>query len=161
MRDSSWRRMLGAGTALTALAILSGCTDKVPPPATAPHDSVSVVPDSVQTVFTARCAKAGCHVTPIAPFDEALEEGQSYDLTVNVPSQERPVFMRIRPFLPDSSYLVKKIRGDSDIIGSRMPFDGPPFLSPAESSTVVNWVKNGAPPTRVPVAAALGATATR
>jgi|SRR5262245_19782629 len=161
MRDFSLQRTLRAWTALAALATLSGCTDKVPPPS-GPQATTSVTPDSVQSVFTARCAKAGCHVTPgTVVFGEVLEAGKSYALIVNVPSGEKPVFMRIRPFLPDSSYLVKKIRGDGDIVGSRMPFDGPPFLTAAESSTVVNWVKNGAPATQVPVAPTLRATAMR
>jgi predicted small lipoprotein YifL len=159
MRDFSLQRTLHAWTALAALATLTGCTDKVPPPA--PQPTTSVTPDSVQSVFTARCAKAGCHVTGTAAFDEVLEASNSYAAIVNVPSGEKPAFMRIRPFLPDSSYLVKKIRGDGDIIGGRMPADGPPFLTPAESSTVVNWVKNGAPATQVPVGPSLRATAMR
>src|SRR5436853_7620328 len=117
-------RVLLAPSALTVLVLLAGCTDKVPPPA--PVVTAAETPDTVQAVFTARCAKAGCHVTGTAAFDEVLETGASYAAIVNVPSGERPAFMRIRPFLPDSSYLVKKIRGDAGIAGSRMPLDGPP-----------------------------------
>ena len=142
----SSRALLGpSGLALCLL--LAGCTDKVPPPA--PVVTTPETPDSVQAVFTARCAKAGCHVTGTAAFDEVLETGKSFATTVNVASGEKPVFMRIRPFVPDSSYLVKKIRGDSGV-GPRMPLDGPPYLSPADSSTIVNWVSNGAPAMQVP-----------
>lgn len=146
-------------SALALVLLLAGCTDKVPPPA--PVVTTSETPDSVQAVFTARCAKAGCHVTGTAAFNEVLETGASYAATVNVPSGERPAFMRIRPFLPDSSYLVKKIRGDAGIAGSRMPLDGPPFLSPADSSTIVNWVSSGAPATQVPVGPAARVAALR
>jgi hypothetical protein len=156
----SYRALLPA-SALVPLLLLAGCTDKVPPPAAPIVVTTSETPDSVQAIFTARCAKAGCHVTGTAAFDEVLEAGKSYAATVNVPSGERPAFMRIRPFVPDSSYLVKKIRGDAGIAGSRMPLDGPPFLSPADSSTVVNWVLNGAPATQVPVGPAARATAIR
>ena len=149
MRDIPFERALLAGGALLALLAMAGCTDKVPPPA--PVVTIFETPDSVQAVFTARCAKTGCHVTGTAAFDEFLEAGKSYAATVNVPSGQKPIIMRIRPFKPDSSYLVMKIRGAAGIVGSRMPLDGPPFLTPAESSTVVNWVANGAPPVPVPV----------
>jgi len=135
-------------SALVILLLLAGCTDKVPPPA--PVVTTAETPDSVQAIFSAHCAKAGCHVTGTAAFDEVLEAGKSYGATVNVPSGEKPAFMRIRPFLPDSSYLVKKIRGDAGV-GPRMPLDGPPYLSSADSSTIVNWVLSGAPATQVPV----------
>ncbi len=151
-------QVLLAPSALTAFLLLAGCTDKVPPPA--PVVTTAETPDSVQAVFSARCAKAGCHVTGTAAFDEVLETGKSYAATVNVPSGEKPVFMRIRPFVPDSSYLVKKIRGDGGV-GPRMPLDGPPYLSPADSSTIVNWVQNGAPAQVVPIGPASRATALR
>jgi hypothetical protein len=146
MREFSIRALLP----LVLVTLAGGCTDKVPPPA--PVVTNSETPDSVQAVFTARCAKAGCHVTGTAAFDEVLETGRSYATTVNVPAGERPALMRIRPFLPDSSYLVMKTRGTPGIIGTRMPLDGPPYLSPADSSTLVNWVKAGAPADQVPVA---------
>src|SRR5690349_9586052 len=79
-------------SALALALLLAGCTDKVPPPA--PVVTTSETPDSVQAVFTARCAKAGCHVTGTAAFNEVLETGASYAATVNVPSGERPAFMR-------------------------------------------------------------------
>ena len=142
--------LIRALVALVLVMLAGGCTDKVPPPA--PVVTISETPDSVQAVFTARCAKAGCHVTGTAVFGEVLETGRSYATTVNVPAGERPALTRIRPFQPDSSYLVMKIRGTPGITGSRMPLDGPPFLSPADSSTLVNWVKAGAPGTQVPVA---------
>jgi len=148
-------------SALAIVLLLAGCTDKVPPPSAPVVITTSETPDSVQAIFTARCAKSGCHVTGTAAFDEVLETGKSYAVIVNVPSGERPAFMRIRPFLPDSSYLVKKIRGDAGIAGSRMPLDGPPYLSSADSSTIVNWVLNGAPATQVPVLPATRTTAMR
>ena len=159
MRDFPFKRAPLVASAITTLVLAGGCTHKVPPPA--PVVTTSETPDSVQAIFTARCAKPGCHVTGTAAFDEFLAAGQSYASTVNVPSGEKPTLMRIRPFLPDSSYLVKKIRGDADIRFSRMPFDGPPYLSPADSSTVVNWVLNGAPAVQVPVVPESHSTAMR
>ena len=150
MRDSSMRALL----ALVLLMLAGGCTDKVPPPAAPVVGTTPETPDSVQAIFTARCAKSGCHVTGTAAYNEFLQAGASYAATVNVPSGETPSLMRIRPFQPDSSYLVMKIRGTPGIKFVRMPFDGPPSLSPADSITLVKWVKEGAPATQVPVAPA-------
>src|SRR5215467_10012050 len=101
MRANPMVRALSAGIALALFLVLAGCTDKVPPPA--PVVTNSETPDSVQAIFTARCAKPGCHVTGTAAFDEFLEAGKSYAATVNVPSGEKPNLVRIRPFQPDSS----------------------------------------------------------
>ncbi|HEY5565298.1 MAG TPA: DUF5777 family beta-barrel protein [Rhodothermia bacterium] len=46
---------------------------------------------------------------------------------------------RVEPGNPDASYLVKKIRGDEDIIGVQMPFTGDK-LTVEEINTVIEWV---------------------
>ncbi|MGC8915635.1 MAG: hypothetical protein ACP5NF_01490 [Thermoanaerobaculum sp.] len=51
--------------------------------------------------------------------------------------------MRVAPFDPDASYLVKKLRGDPDIVGSPMPASG--TLSSEGRKLVVDWVRRGAP----------------
>src|SRR5262249_36965444 len=115
MRDSSIRALLAL-----ALVMLAGvCTTKVPPPSAPVAPTTPQTPASVQAIFTARCAKSGCHVTGTAAFNEFLEAGRSYAAIVDVPSGERPAVMRIRPFQPDSSYIVMKIRGTPGIAGAR------------------------------------------
>src|SRR4029079_7882975 len=83
-------------------------------------------------IFTPNCAKAGCHVTGVATGGMVLEAGLSYAQIVGRPSQENPTLARVAPGDPERSYLLKKIRGDADISGSRMPQDGPPFLAPEQ-----------------------------
>jgi hypothetical protein len=154
MRPAHVPRLVSAFLVIVALAIAAvSCTEKVTPPEPpGPTPTMDAMPDSVQSIFTARCALSGCHVTGAAAFDEVLEAAVAYQRIVNVPSGEVPTLMRIRPGLPDSSYLVKKIRGDGDIVGGRMPL-GPTPLTPAQIATISNWVTAGAPPTPVPVAA--------
>jgi excinuclease ABC subunit A len=102
-----------------SLVLAGGCTDKVPPPA--PVVTTSETPDSVQAVFTARCAKPGCHVTGTAAFNEFLEAGQSFAATVNVPSGEVPA---LHDRIEGLEYLDKIIDIDQSPIG-RTPRSNP------------------------------------
>lgn len=89
-------------------------------------------------IFTPRCA--GCH-PPTEGLD--LSAGQTYGSTVNVPSNEMPGLMRVKPGDPDNSYLYRKIRGVG-ITGGRMP-QGGPYLSQADIDKVKGWIEAGAP----------------
>ncbi|HEY8022290.1 MAG TPA: hypothetical protein VIH93_14395 [Thermoanaerobaculia bacterium] len=96
-------------------------------------------------IFTPSCAKSGCHVTGVAQGGMILEAGRSYGQIVGHPSQEDPALARVQPGDPERSYLFKKVRGDADITGSRMPQDGPPFLTAAELDGLAAWIRAGAP----------------
>jgi hypothetical protein len=43
------------------------------------------------------------------------------------------------------SYLIQKLEGASDIVGLRMPRNGPPFLTAAQIDLIRQWINNGAP----------------
>ena len=94
-------------------------------------------------VFTGNCVIAGCHATLGAREGMSLAAGQAYGNIVRVPSVERPDLFRINPSNPDLSYMVKKLRGDADITGLRMPDGG--SLTPAQIQLVIDWVRRGAP----------------
>jgi hypothetical protein len=72
-----------------------------------------------------------------------LSGGASYGNIVGVTSAERSDLKRIEPGDPERSYLVRKIRGDADIVGSPMPLVG--SITPAQRQLVVDWVRRGAP----------------
>ncbi|NJD31703.1 MAG: TIGR03118 family protein [Gammaproteobacteria bacterium] len=96
-------------------------------------------------VFSPRCS--GCHDGSIAPGgalpgSQDLRAGQSFASLVNVPSQEQPGLMRVKPGDPDNSYLVRKLQGTSGISGSRMPLGGP-FLDQATIDQVRAWIASG------------------
>ena len=110
-------------------------------------------------ILTGTCASAGCHVQPPPDDDPAyptddgpagpaggldLSASLAFSNLVNKPSIERPELDRIEPFDPERSYLIKKLLGDPDILGDRMPQDGPPYLSPEMIDMFVRWVEAGA-----------------
>jgi hypothetical protein len=99
---------------------------------------------SLQNDFlTPTCARSGCHSGADAPGGLSLVAGQSFGNLVNVPSSQVAGLNRVTPNDPQESYLVKKLRGDSDIIGQRMPRGGP-FLSGEELDRFITWINDGA-----------------
>ncbi len=74
----------------------------------------------------------------------SLEGGSTRNNTVNVSSIGRSDLLRIAPGDPDASYLVKKVQGDSDISGGRMPL-GRTALSADEIDAIRQWILDGAP----------------
>ncbi|MFQ5705012.1 MAG: hypothetical protein ACE5HT_13455 [Gemmatimonadales bacterium] len=101
---------------------------------------------SVQPIFTARCALSECHAGSAPVQDMSLEPGKAFADIVNVESNVATL-KRIRPFLPDSSYLVHKIQGTQTTVGgsgARMPLRNC-CLSQDEIDVIRTWVKAGAP----------------
>jgi hypothetical protein len=99
---------------------------------------------SVVTVFTASCA--GCH-PPNQSLD--LTASQAFSNIVGVNSAQLPALKRVRPFRPDSSYLIHKIQGTQSTVGgggARMPLGcaGAGCLSNTVINTIRNWILQGA-----------------
>ena len=111
--------------------------------------SAQRVPVNVQAIFTANCAKSGCHAGSSPQQEQNLSEEFAYANIVGVASHEMPSLKRVDPGNPDNSYLVLKIEGVG-IVGDRMPFDqlgsGPNgYLTQAEIDTIRAWIQDGAP----------------
>lgn len=96
-------------------------------------------------VLTPNCAKAGCHAAASGEGGLVLEAGRSYGETVGRPSTQRPSLDRVEPGDPERSYLLKKIRGDGDITGARMPLDRPGSLTQQQLDGIAGWIRAGAP----------------
>lgn len=94
-------------------------------------------------IFDTSCAVSGCHAGSNPQLGMSLEAGQAFASIVNVPSVERADLLRIDPGNPDDSYLLKKIRGDGDIVGMRMPL-GRSNLSADDIELVRQWIQDGA-----------------
>ncbi len=111
--------------------------------------------DLIQPIFDAYCVR--CHVTGGSGYSQTggddddgldLTSGASFATLVNRPTFQRPSEpprWRVLPGEPDSSYLMDKIRADSPKSGSRMPQNGPPFLSQADIELIRRWIEDGAP----------------
>ena len=101
---------------------------------------------SVQPIFTAQCALSGCHAGAAPVQDMNLEEGHAFNDIVNVMSNVAAL-RRVRPGLPDSSYLVHKIQGTQASVGGsgeQMPL-GNCCLSQAQIDVIRAWILKGAP----------------
>lgn len=98
-----------------------------------------------EEVFTPSCVKAGCHDVASGSADLVLAVGRSYANIVNVPATGQPGLDRIEPGDPGRSYLIKKLRGDPDITGDRMPLDRPGGLPQEQIDGIIAWVRAGAP----------------
>ncbi len=92
-------------------------------------------------IFTPICTQ--CHIGAAAPLGLRLDEANAFDNLVNVPSQEVGL-LRVEPFMPDASYLVRKVEGTQSV-GAQMPFGLPP-LSAEDQLLIRQWVANGAMP---------------
>ncbi len=145
-RERARHRSGVAFAVVTATLVVGGCGDRKLPfePAPGPTPNPSATFGRVQSVvFTPNCAAAGCHSTLSPQQGMSLAAGQAYGNIVQVPSVERPDLFRVDPGNPDRSYLVKKLRGDPDITGVRMPNGS--TLTPDEIQLVIDWVRRGAP----------------
>lgn len=126
--------------------LLAGCGEKkyLPTgPGGSPPDSNATFTRVLGEVFVPSCARTGCHAGQAPQAGLNLEPAGAYANVVNRPSTQRPELLRVAPFDPESSYLVKKIRGDPDIVGSPMPAEG--SISAEARQLVVDWVRRGAP----------------
>jgi mono/diheme cytochrome c family protein len=107
----------------------------------------SIQRDIFETTDVAgRAACVSCHTnagrTPAGGLN--LLAGASYGNLVNVSSTQKPGVARVVPNSPDASYLAQKIDGTSGIIGRRMPFNGPPYLTDGQIQILRSWIEKGA-----------------
>lgn len=130
------------------LLLLAGCgTVKSPtePPPAPGNGPVFTFSQIQREIFTPTCAKAGCHNAATAMEGLVLEAGRSYALLVGHPATQRGSLARVEPGDPERSYLILKLRGDPTITGARMPFNGPPYLTPEQIEGIAAWIRAGAP----------------
>jgi hypothetical protein len=103
--------------------------------------------NDVQTIFTTSSPPCtNCHPSAAGMN---LTAGSSYGSIVNQNASEVPAMKRVRPFMPDSSYLVHKIQGTQNTVGgsgARMPLgcSGNGCLSNASINIIRNWILQGA-----------------
>lgn len=135
------------GALSISLSLAGGCgTVKTPTEPEEPTGGPVFTFSQIQAeIFTPTCAKAACHDAVGISGGMILEAGQAYGNLVNQPAQSNSTFDRVEPGDPERSYLIKKLRGDPDITGVRMPFDGPPYLSREQIAGIAGWIRAGAP----------------
>jgi hypothetical protein len=133
-----------AGLFVAAVA----CTDFEAPEPTVLPDVLVPNPSfdrDIQPIFTARCATASCHNFATQQMGLNLEAGAAYDAIVDEDSPTSHDLRYIRPFQPDSSWLVRMIQADPArrFFNERMPLGRTP-LTDNQIATIINWVNAGA-----------------
>jgi hypothetical protein len=137
--------MLRASLLLVLLIGIVGCTTDDTP--TSPDNGGGVPADpsfsqDVQPIFDNEgCTASQCHGQAQSGGLD-LRAGASRDALVNVNSPLEPNFLRVAPFLADSSYLIIKLE-DNQGAGSAMPLGGSP-LDSVDIQTIRNWIDQGA-----------------
>lgn len=125
-----------------SLSQLAGPTPNLEPTFTSIQREIFETTDAA-----GRAACTNCHTTagrnPAGGLN--LTHDVAYDQLVNVPSRGKPGAVRVIPGNVDGSYLIHKLEGASDIVGRRMPFNGPPYLTDGQITIIKRWIANGAP----------------
>ncbi len=125
-----------------SLSTLAGPTPNLEPTFASIQSQVFETTDSA-----GRTACTTCHTNvgrnPAGGLN--LTHDFAYDQLVNVPSRNSPGAIRVVPGDPENSYLVHKVEGRQGIVGSRMPNNGPPFLSAGQILILERWIEIGAP----------------
>ena len=103
---------------------------------------------SVQPILSGSCVSAACHDLTAPQEGMSLVSGQTFGSTVDRAAQQLASMRRVRPFRPDSSYLVHKIQGTQATVGGtgvRMP-EGCTIncLPNATIDRIRNWILQGA-----------------
>jgi len=91
-------------------------------------------------IFVSTCAKVGCHIGPNPQMGMELTRENFYASIVNEPSAENPNLKRVNPGNPELSYMIKKLKGATDIIGLKMPMTGE--ISEEQIATIENWIRS-------------------
>ena len=151
IRTGFGRTMLGAAAVVFGLAAAS-CDEKLSD-LTGPTPNLQPTFASIQneifntTDASGRLACTNCHSNvgrnPSGGLN--LLSSLSYANLVGVASTGKPGAVRVIPGDPDSSYLLHKLEGKSDIVGVRMPRGNGPFLTDGQLLVIKRWIAIGAP----------------
>jgi hypothetical protein len=140
----------GALMLITALSMI-GCDEKLSD-LTGPTPNLQPTLSSIQRdIFEASdssgrtpCVQCHTNVGRNPSGGLVLLSGASYAALVGASSLERPGLLRVSAGDPASSYLIQKLEGSAGIIGRRMPFNGPPYLTDGQILVIKRWIELGA-----------------
>lgn len=135
---------------VAALLTVACSSDTQPSSTTSSSSSSSSTTSTVSfatiqsTILTPACE--GCHtdVNRTAAGGLNLKPGAAYPNLVSQVSSAKSGATRVVPGNASGSYLIQKLEGASDIVGLRMPRNGPPYLTDAQVATIRTWITEGA-----------------
>jgi hypothetical protein len=137
---------------LAATATVAACDESLSSLA-GPTPSLTPTFASIQheifesTDGSGRAACTNCHTDTgrVPTGGMNLNHGVAYDQLVNAPAHGKAGAIRVIPGDPDSSYLIQKLEGAAGIVGRRMPFSGPPYMTDGQILVIRRWIAIGAP----------------
>ena len=130
----------------------ASCDERVssvagPSPSLTPTFSSIVTEIFSASDLAGRVACTNCHTnvgrTPAGGL--TLLPGVAYTQLLNVASVTNPGHVRVVPGDPDNSVLIWKLEGRPGMLGARMPFDTPPYLTEGQIAIIRRWIERGAP----------------
>jgi len=131
---------------VSAIGLATSCASSTSP--NAPSSQTNTVTFSTQIqqqILNPACV--ACHTdegrTPSSGLN--LKTGVSIANLVNIASVGKAGAVRVIPGNPSGSYLIQKLEGAPDIVGLRMPRNGPPYLTTEQVALIRQWIQNGAP----------------
>jgi hypothetical protein len=134
---------------LGALGML-GCDEKLSD-LTGPTPNLQPTFSSIQqNIFEAsdssgRLACTQCHNQIGSLFNGLnLTNAVAYANLVNVAVREKAGATRVIPGDPENSYLIHKLEGRAGIVGARMPFNSPAYLTDGQIKVIKRWIEDGA-----------------
>lgn len=134
---------LGAAACDEKLSSLTGPTPGLEPTWASIHTNIITSSDSA-----GRSACTQCHTNvgrnPAGRLNLAGDAASAYAALVNRPSSFKTGAMLIIPGDPENSYFMHKLHGVPDIVGTRMPQNGPPYLTDGQMLVIERWIRNGA-----------------
>lgn len=136
--------------ALFGLALLLGTTAVQAQPVPSGCESLAGVPPRTnvgfEEVYERTMAQQCnfCHIgDDLGGFN--IDPDFAYDSLINRGSTTGAGMVRVRPFQPAESWLWLKVNCQQPGLGLRMPFNGPPYLSPTLQALILDWILLGAP----------------
>jgi len=147
MREHAVRLTFGIAFLAGVATMAAGCSSSSSPTPSSPTPTSSVTFSQQIQVQILTPACTSCHTdegrTPSGGLN--LKSGSAFANLVGVASTGKPGAVRVIAGNPSGSYLVQKLEGAADIVGLRMPRNGPPFLTDAQVALIRLWIQNGAP----------------
>ena len=132
---------IGATACDESLSTIAGPTPDLEPTFSSIQKNIFETTDSA-----GRNACVNCHTNvgrvPLGGLN--LTHDVAYDQLVNISAIQIPSLKRVNPGDPEGSYMIHKMEGRAGILGRRMPFNGPPYLTDGQIQIVKRWIELGA-----------------
>lgn len=134
---------LGSAIGALLFAVAAGACGSSPASPSTPASTAPTLTQIQTQIFDPACTS--CHTdvgrTPSGGLN--LKSGSSFAGLVGVASGQQAGAVRVIAGNANGSYLIQKIEGAAGIVGSRMPRNGPPFLTDAQNKFIRDWITAG------------------